>query len=370
MTNKTTKKPTLTESIQEFSSELKETIVSTRKLTSRIIFGLIIVVLSVVLLILGVMFLIEEFAHITENSKAYLWMFAGVSLTVGAIVGTILSIWFSKIVKKVVKPYIDGLQRVSEGDFTTGITDESVVLQGTHIAENFNKMIKRLNSVETLSESFISDFSHEFKTPIVSISGFAKLLKSADLTEEERNEYLDVIINESDRLVNLSQSVLLLTRLDDQDVDMDVFLLDEQLRQSVLIFDKALKDKNIQLDLSVDTLPIESSQQLLSHVWVNLISNAIKFSSQNSQIDVYAENHGEFVTVSVKDQGCGMDDETQQNIFNKFYQGDKSRSVEGNGLGLPIVQKILKAVGGDIKVQSELGKGSTFIVILPVRQFK
>ena len=370
MTNKTTKKPTLQETLQEFATEWNETLVSTRKLTSRIIFGLIIVVVLVCVLILGIMFLIEEFAHITENSKAYLWMFVGVSLGVGAVVGTILSVLFSKMVKKLIKPYMEGLQRVSEGDFTTGITDESVVLQGTHIAENFNKMVKRLNSVETLRESFISDFSHEFKTPIVSISGFAKLLKSADLTDEERNEYLDVIINESDRLVNLSKSVLLLTRLDDQDVEMDTFLLDEQLRQSVLLFDKTLKDKNIQLELSVDTLPIESSQQLLSNVWVNLISNAIKFSSENSQIEVFAENHGEFVTVSIKDQGCGMDEETKQSIFNKFYQGDKSRSIEGNGLGLPIVQKILKIVGGDIKVQSELGKGSTFTVILPVRQSK
>ena len=370
MTNKSTKKSNLPETLQEFATELQETLASTRKLTSRVIFGLIIVVLSVVILILGAMFLIGHFAHITENSKIYLWVFVGVSLGVGAVVGTILSIWFSKIVKRAVKPYIDGLQRVSQGDFTTGITDESVMLQGTHIAENFNQMVRRLNSVETLRESFISDFSHEFKTPIVSISGFAKLLKTADLTEEERNEYLDVIINESDRLVNLSKSILLLTRIDDQDAEMDTFLLDEQLRQSVLIFDKALKDKNIQLDLSVGTLPIESSQQLLSHVWVNLIGNAIKFSPENSPIEVLAENHGEFVTVSIKDHGCGMDEETQQNIFNKFYQGDKSRSVEGNGLGLPIVQKILKAIGGDIKVQSELGKGSTFVVILPVKQSK
>jgi signal transduction histidine kinase len=165
--------------------------------------------------------------------------------------------------------------------------------------------------------------------------------------------------------VNLSQSVLLLTRLDDHVVQKQTFLLDEQLRQSVLLFDKTLKDKNIQLDLTVETLPICSSQQLLSNVWLNLIGNAIKFSFDGGKIDIVAKNHGDYVTVAISDQGCGMDEQTQQNIFNKFYQGDKSHSVEGNGLGLPIVQKVLKLVGGDISVQSELGKGSTFTVILP-----
>ncbi len=361
MTNKTTKKP----SWQQSLTEMQKTLASTRKLTSRIIFGLIIIVVSVVVLVFGIMFLIEQLAHITEDSSEYLWVFATVSLGVGIVAGTILSILYSKMVKKLIKPYIEALQRVSEGDFSTGITEDSLLLQDTHIAENFNQMVKRLASVETLRESFISDFSHEFKTPIVSISGFAKLLKSADLTDEERNEYLDVIINESERLVNLSQSVLMLTRLEDQEVEMENFLLDEQLRQSVLLFDKSLKDKNIQLDLSVEKLPVCSCPQLLSHVWVNLISNAIKFSPKDSKIEITAEDHGDYLTVCVKDYGCGMDQETQQHVFNKFFQGDKSRSVEGNGLGLSIVQKIVKLLGGDVRVESQLGEGSEFTVILP-----
>lgn len=373
MTNKpTNKKPAkielLTDKIpllKDSLTEVQQLLSSTKKLTSRIIFGLIVVVISVVLLIFGAMFLIEQFTHVTEDSTVYPWVFVAVSLTVGAVVGTILSFMYSKLTKKTIKPYLDALQRVSEGDFTARIDEESMMFEDTHIAEKFNQMVKKLGSVEILRESFISDFSHEFKTPIVSISGFAKLLKTADLTDEERNEYLDVIINESERLVHLSQSVLLLTRLDDHVVQKQPFLLDEQLRQSVLLFDKTLKDKDIQLDLTVETLPICSSQQLLSNVWLNLISNAIKFSFDGGKIDIVAKNHGDYVTVAISDQGCGMDEQTQQNIFNKFYQGDKSHSVEGNGLGLPIVQKVLKLVGGDISVQSELGKGSTFTVILP-----
>lgn len=361
MTNKTTKKSTLKDSL----TEVQKTLASTGKLTRRIIFGLIIVVAFVGVLIFGIMFLIEHFFHITEESSEYLWVFVPVSLGVGIIVGTILSIWFSKMVKKAIKPYFDALDRVSQGDFSTGVVDDNEILKNTAVAEKFNQMVTSLRSVETLREGFISNFSHEFKTPIVSISGFAKLLKSAELTEDERNEYLDVIINESDRLVNLSQSVLMLSRLDDHVVEKQTFLLDEQLRQSVLLFDKTLKDKNIQLDLTTDEISICSSQKLLSNVWINLIDNAIKFSSNNSKIEISTTNQDNYVTVAIKDYGCGMDEDTQPHIFNKFYQGDKSHSGEGNGLGLAIVQKIVHLVGGEIKVQSELGKGSTFTVLLP-----
>lgn len=361
MMNKTTKKPPLKESL----TEVKQILASTRRLTRKVIYGLIIVVLAVVFLVLGTMLLVQRLTNITEESSAYLWVFVIVSVAVGSIVGTVLSFLYSRLIRRAINPYLDALQRVSEGDYSFSITENSVLFADTQINEKFNQMVKRLGSVETLSENFISDFSHELKTPIVSISGFAKLLKSSDLTEDERNEYLDVIINESERLVNLSQSVLLLTRLEDHVVEKTAFLLDEQLRQSVLIFDKTLKDKNIQLDLTVEKLPIHSSQQLLSHVWVNLIGNAIKFSPNDSAISIKAENCGDYVSVAICDQGCGMDEETQQNIFNKFYQEDKSRSVEGNGLGLPIVQKVLKLLGGKILVQSELGNGSTFTVLLP-----
>ncbi len=365
MTNNN-KKPLLKDSL----SEVKQILASTRKLTRRVIYGLLIVVLAVVLLVLGAMLLVERLTHITEESSSYLWVFVVVSVGVGSIVGTVLSVLYSRLIRRAINPYLDALQRISEGDYSVTITERSLLFADTQIADKFNQMVKRLGSVETLSENFISDFSHELKTPIVSISGFAKLLKSDNLTEEERNEYLDVIINESERLVSLSQNVLLFSRLDDQLVEKSTFLLDEQLRQSALLFEKTMQERNVQLDLSAEKLPVYSSKQLLSNVWVNLIGNAIKFSPNNSTISVKAEDRGDYVSVAISDHGCGMDDETQQNIFNKFFQGDKSRSVEGNGLGLPIVQKVLKLVDGKILVQSELGKGSTFTVLLPHAQTK
>lgn len=360
MTNKTTNKtdPSLV-------TDVKKTLTLTGKLSNRIIFFLIVVVILVGILTFGIMLLLEHLFHFTSSSTEYLWVFVPVSINVGIVAGVMASFWFTKSIKKAIKPYVKALQEISEGDFSTSITDDNELLRGTFVAEKFNEMVTRLRSVETLREGFISDFSHELKTPIVSISGFAKLLKDANLTEEERNEYLDVIINESDRLVNLSQSVLMLSRLDDQVAEKQPFLLDEQLRQSVLLFDKALKDKNIQLELCTETIAICSSQQLLSNVWINLLSNAIKYSPSNSSIDVVAKVDGDYIKVSFADQGCGIPAEAQPHIFNKFYQCDKSHSSEGNGLGLAIVHKVLTLVGGSIKVESELGKGSTFTVVLP-----
>ncbi len=337
-----------------------------RKLTTRIIFGLIMVVVLVVATIFAIMFLIEHFVHITEDDNLYLWVFVAVSLGVGVLVGTILSVMYSRLIKRVTKPYIDVIQRVAEGDFSATVQEDGLLLKHTNFSDNFNKMVRRLSSVETLRENFISDFSHEFKTPIVSIEGFAKLLKDPSLTDEERNEYLDIIISESARLVNLSQNVLSLTRLNDQQVQKEVFLLDEQLRQSVLLFDKALEERNIQVDLNMETIRLNSSQKLLSQVWVNLISNAIKFSNDGGSIVITASIVEDNAVVVLQDFGCGMNEETLENIYNKFFQGDKSRSVEGNGLGLPIVQKILKLVGGNIAVTSQVDKGSTFTVTLPL----
>ena len=362
MTNKTTKTPTTKPSTTEFQQILS----ATGKLTQRMVFVLVLTVVVVSIFVFGVMYFVYSLSIGTRASDQFLWSFVIIALAVGILAGVLLSIWYTNIVTNAIRPYFSVLDRIGKGDFSKDVTDENELLKGTFVAENFNNMVKSLRSVETLREGFISDFSHEFKTPIVSISGFAKLLKTADLTEEERNEYLDVIINESDRLVNLSQSVLMLSRLDDQVVETKPFLLDEQLRQSVLLFDKALKDKNIHLDLFTEQLPICSSQQLLSNVWINLINNAIKFSPNNSKVEIVAKKQSQNVVVTVTDQGCGIDEDAQQHIFNKFYQCDKSHSIEGNGLGLAIVQKVLNILGGSVQVKSALGQGSTFTVTLPI----
>ena len=226
-------------------------------------------------------------------------------------------------------------------------------------------MVEQLASVETLRESFVSDFSHEFKTPIVSIEGFAKLLKDPNLSAEERNEYLDVILSESKRLVELSESVLMLTRLDSHKVVLEKYRLDEQLRQCVLLFDQSATEQGIELDLDLEEeIVVNGAINLNKQIWVNLLSNALKFTPTGGKISLSAHITNGRPTVVISDNGCGMDEETQKNIFNKFYQGDASRTTPGNGLGLSIVKKILDITQGQIYVDSIVGKGSTFTVVL------
>ena len=284
-------------------------------------------------------------------------------LAVSFVIGICLSFAYSQIMIMVTDPYLEALQKVGDCDFSVRIKDNKFMSE-FNIAEHFNKTVERLASVETLRESFISEFSHEFKTPIVSISGFAKLLKDPNLSAEERNEYLDVIIDESERLVELSESVLTLTRLDSQQIDNVEYRLDEQIRQCVLLFANTCKQRNIGIELDLQVKEICGWQKLNCQIWTNLLSNAVKFTPDGGKIEVNAAYVEDDVQVSVSDNGIGMDEETQQNIFYKFYQGDKSHTTAGNGLGLSIVKKIVDMQDGKIEVSSQPGKGSTFVVTL------
>lgn len=284
-------------------------------------------------------------------------------LVISLIVGTALSVLYSYIMVKATSPYVEALQRIGDCDFSVRVKDSNL-MSGLNVADHFNKMAERLENVETLHENFISDFSHEFKTPIVSVAGFAALLKNPNLTEAERNEYLDVIIDESNRLVGLSESVLMLSRLDGQVVVNEPYRLDEQLRQCVLVACKSCVERNIAVDLQIDCDEVVGCQSLNSQLWLNLLNNAVKFTPDGGTIRVKAAKNGNNVTVSIADNGIGMDEDTKEKIFNKFYQGDTSHTTPGNGLGLAIVKKIVDLQQGKITVDSAAGKGSCFTVTL------
>ena len=291
-------------------------------------------------------------------------LFAVVILAISIVFGIALSFAYSAIIIKVSRPYLEALQKVAEGDFSVRIED-SPVFANLNLAKNFNYMVSQLDSVETLRENFVSDFSHEFKTPIVSIAGFAKLLKDPTLTAEQRNEYLDVIIDESNRLVELSESVLMLNRLESQEITKEEYQLDEQMRQCVLMFQPQCEAKGIELTVDLqDHVLVSSNYKLMSQVVVNLLSNAVKFTDNGGKISVTCKTKGLNVLITVSDTGCGMDDETKSNIFNKFFQGDTSHTTPGNGLGLSIVKKIVELLDGQIFVESKLGEGSTFTITM------
>ncbi len=331
------------------------------RITLIVVACLFVLLIVTMIATLGLTSLIAQHWKVEEDN---VFLFGIIILGFSIVFGVALSFAYSAIIVKASRPYLDALQKVAEGDFSVRIED-SAVFANFNIAKNFNYMTSQLQSVETLRENFVSDFSHEFKTPISSISGFAKLLKNPKLSPEQRNEYLDVIIDESKRLVELSESVLMLNRLDSTDeVEKEKYSLDEQLRQCVLMFEQQCESKRIELNVELESVQICSNYKLLSQVVVNLMSNAVKFTEEGGRIDVKCKSVGLNALISVSDTGCGMDEETKSNVFNKFYQGDKSHTTAGNGLGLSIVKKIVDLLGGQIYVDSKVGVGSTFTVLL------
>lgn len=342
------------------SNKAKKTNVFSR-ITVIVILGLFVLLFISMLITVGITALLTRYWAIPEDNY---FVYGTVILFVSILVGTLLSVGYSAIIVRSTRTYIEALSKIAQCDFTVRIQD-SPIFSNVGMADTVNSLAEQLGSVETFREDFVSNFSHEFKTPIVSISGFATLLKNAKLTNEERTEYLDIIIDESNRLVRLSESVLMLSRLDSQTIVKEQFLLDEQIRQSMLLFERPCAAKHIEMSAELEEITVFSEKKLLSQVWVNLLSNAVKFTPQGGKIEVSAKQTQGAVTVTVADSGCGMDKETLSNMFNKFFQGDRSHATEGNGLGLSIVKKICDLLHVSLQVHSEVNVGTTFTLTIP-----
>ena len=265
----------------------------------------------------------------------------------------------------------EATSRVANGDF-------SVYVPALHTQDkwdyldvmivDFNKMVEELGSIETLKTDFVSNVSHEMKTPIAIIKNYAELLKTGHLTEEQRKEYAEGIEGAAMRLSNLISNILKLNKLENQRITPEVEAYDvcRQLCECILHFEEAWDEKNIELETELeDVAMVEADESLLEIVWNNLLSNAIKFTEPGGTVTVKQISEEGFVKISVSDTGCGMDNDVMNHIFDKFYQGDTSHSKEGNGLGLALVKRVLELLDGDIQVFSEEGRGSTFLVTLP-----
>jgi len=262
------------------------------------------------------------------------------------------------------------MKQVSKGDFSIRVDDCNCVGEIRELVQSYNHMAEELSGIEMFRTDFINNFSHEFKTPIVSIRGFAKQLERDDLTDEQRREYTRIIVTESERLANMSANVLLLTKLENQQIitDQAVYALDEQLRSCILLMEKQWGEKNLDLRLELDELQYRGNEEMMSHVWVNLISNAIKFSPEGGVLEIGCMRVQDFIVVQVRDEGEGMDSATQARIFEKFYQGDSAHATEGNGLGLSLAKRIVDLCRGKIAVNSAPGQGTTFSVYLPIEE--
>ncbi len=263
---------------------------------------------------------------------------------------------------------VHAMHAVSQGDFSVRVDAEDVPGDMGELACSFNDMAAELGSLELFRKDFINNFSHEFKTPIVSIRGFAKQLERDDLTDAQRREYLDIIVSESDRLANMASNVLLLSKLENQTIvtDKASYPLDEQLRRAILLLEKQWTEKNIEPDVELEPVVFFGNEEMMNHVWVNLLGNAVKFSPKGAPLIVRLRREGDEAVCVIRDAGPGMDDATRRRVFEKFYQGDTARATEGNGLGLALVKRIVDLCGGRVEVDSAPGRGATFTVRLPL----
>ena len=283
-----------------------------------------------------------------------------------AFFGTLIAWFFSKIALRPIRKVIEATHMVAGGDFGVRLDIHSIY-ELEELSKSFNKMVHELSSIETLRSDFINNLSHEFKTPIVSIRGFAELLVEDKLSEKEQKEYLDIIINESKRLSSLSTNVLSLTKYENLGIISETmkYRLDEQLRTAVIQLENTWAGKNIYIDIETGYVLYDGNPDLTQQIFLNLIDNAVKFTEEGGNIEIRLQKDDSGIRLIVKDDGIGMDEQTQAHIFDKFFQGDVSRAESGNGLGLSIVKRIVDLCGGSIKVQSEQYKGSEFEVWLP-----
>ena len=269
-----------------------------------------------------------------------------------------------------VKRITKGLEKIAGGDFTQPIDPFPEIAglgQYNEIIAYINKMTKELSGVETLRTDFVSNVSHEMKTPLAVIKNYAQLLQSGSITCEERLSYAQSIAESTDRLSSLVVNILKLNKLENQQIypQTRTYDLSQQLCESLLDFEAQWERKHIEIETDIeDGVMITADPELLSPVWHNLISNAIKFTQQGGTVRVTVKTDNELAYVTVSDTGCGMDRATGQHIFEKFYQGDTSHASQGNGLGLALVKRIIDITEAEISVESEIGKGSTFTIKL------
>lgn len=289
------------------------------------------------------------------------------SIIIGALLAFVAANAFLKPLSELVK----ATKRVTNGDYTIRLQSDMwtryTVKELKELIADFNEMTEELQNTELFRNDFISSFSHEFKTPLVSIRGFARELYEGDLTEEQQREFSKIILDETEYLSVLSQNTLLMTSLQNREIitDKTSFSLDEQLRSCMLSLEPQWSEKNIEIDMeSLDEVDFFWNEHLLSQVWYNLFGNAVKFTEAGGTIRVECRKNDDEIVVTVSDNGCGIPETALPHIFDKFYQADSSHATKGNGLGLSLVKRIVELCGGSISVSSKVGEGTEFVVKL------
>ena len=266
-----------------------------------------------------------------------------------------------------IKVVCDTASKVAKGDFNVRVPIyfDKPKSEMDFLAVNFNKMLTEISSLENMRNNFVADVSHEIKTPLSVVQGYADLLQNKNLSDEKRAEYTFRLSQAIESLTSLVTNILKLNKIENQGIiQKEKFSLDEQIRYCILSFEEKLDEKNININVDLDEITIKSDKALLEIVWNNLISNAVKYTPYGGTISIDLKKDKNGIIVRVADNGCGMSRETQKHIFDKFYQGDASHSQEGNGLGLALVKQVINMLDCKIEVKSDIGKGSEFIVVI------
>ena len=286
-----------------------------------------------------------------------------------AAICTVIDVLRRKVmVDRPVRAIVEAARRITAGDFSVRISKKAAAGASEgfeEIIDCFNTMAAELSGVETLRTDFIANVSHELKTPLAVMGNYGTLLQSPELSEVQRAEYAGAITEQSRRLADLITNILKLNRLENQQIypASKRYDLGEQLAECLLSFESTWEKKGIEIETDIEEgVTVQSDGELLALVWNNLFSNALKFTEAGGKVTVSLKSEGELAAVRVADTGCGISSETGKHIFEKFYQGDTSHATQGNGLGLALVKRVVDIVGGEIFVESEVGRGSAFTV--------
>ena len=333
------------------------------KLSFKSIYGIILIgeVLLVIISASGILELLHIFVEDSKIIPDILLLVA-----IGLAIAAITSFFLTKFLSNPIKNLQNAMKQVAEGDFGVKLESGPGFEEMRLMMESFNSMTKELAATEILQMDFVSNVSHEFKTPINAIEGYATLLQNSDVTEAERAQYVEKILFNTSRLSTLVGNMLLLSKIDNQGIaeKKALFRLDEQIRQSILSLEPRWIERECEFDVEMDEVEYLGNETLLIHVWNNLIENAIKFGPIGGLIKIRLTESESSVIFTVEDEGPGISDDAKKHIFDRFYQSDSSHKSEGNGLGLALVKQIIKIEGGEILVDSLDGSGTKFTVKL------
>lgn len=334
------------------------------RLSIQLYFSLIVmaeIILTVVIAVIAARLLEAELAKL-ESIPSLVWI-----ILFSAAIGTVFSFVVNRIILQPIQRLSRSMQAVAAGELSTTIDTNSRIHEIQDSYRSFNLMTRELAATEILQTDFVSNVSHEFKTPINAIEGYTTLLQDKSLTEQEREQYTEKILFNTRRLSELVGNILLLSKVDNRSIGgkSSLFRLDEQLRQALLMLERKWTEKEIDFDIDLDSIEYRGDEILLRHVWTNLIDNAVKFSPVGGLVSLRLRRTEEGPLFVIEDGGPGIPPENLAHIFNRFYQIDSSHKSEGNGLGLALVKQILHLVGGQVQAENRPGGGCRFTVTLP-----